>query len=51
MIKKNRFQHCDHRQTLSGKGDLQRPTHKDKFNNGWDRIFGKKDEKSEGKAK
>ncbi len=26
------------------KGSKQRPTDKDKFNNGWDRIFGKKKE-------
>ena len=28
-----------------GKGDKQRPTDKQKFDNGWDRIFGKKKEK------
>ena len=27
-----------------GKGDKQRPTDKQKFDNGWDRIFGKKKE-------
>jgi hypothetical protein len=27
-----------------GKGDKQRPTDKEKFDNGWDRIFGKKKE-------
>ena len=27
-----------------GKGDKQRPTDKKKFDEGWDRIFGKKKE-------
>ena len=27
-----------------GKGDKQRPTDKQKFDDGWDRIFGKKKE-------
>ena len=50
MSKKNRFQHCDHKQTLGGKGDLQRPSDKDKFESGWDRIFGNKDKKTEEKS-
>lgn len=28
-----------------GKGSKQRPTDKEKFNEGWDRIFGKSREK------
>lgn len=30
---------------MSGKGDKQRPTDKQKFDEGWDKIFGKKKEK------
>lgn len=35
--------HTNLRKNMS-KGSKQRPTDKDKFNNGWDRIFGKKKE-------
>lgn len=29
---------------MSGKGSAQRPTDKQKYDEGWDRIFGKKTE-------
>jgi len=36
------FKHCDHKQTLGGKGDVRRPEDKAAFEDGWDRIFAKK---------
>jgi len=39
-MKRAKFKHCDHRETLYSKGDVRRPEERDKFLEGWDRIFG-----------
>ena len=36
---------------MSGKGSKQRPTDKQKFNEGWERIFGKNKKPVDEKAK
>tara|TARA_R110002153_G_scaffold41563_3_gene118527 strand:- start:9790 stop:9939 length:150 start_codon:yes stop_codon:yes gene_type:complete len=49
-VKRASFKKCDHKQTLSGKGDLRRPEQAEKFSDGWDRIYGKpKDKESTNK--
>ena len=42
MATRRNFKHCDHKQTLGGKGDVRRPEDKTAFEDGWDRIFGNK---------
>ena len=36
---------------MSGKGSRQRPTDKQKFDEGWDRIFGKTKKPADDKSK
>jgi hypothetical protein len=50
-VKRASFKHCDHKQTLGGKGDVRRPSDKDKYEDGWDRIFGKSKENTKEKDK
>ncbi|MBT8450214.1 MAG: hypothetical protein KJO69_11015 [Gammaproteobacteria bacterium] len=40
---KRKKKSCDHRETLGGKGDLRRPEEREKFSEGWDRIFGQRE--------
>jgi len=53
VMKRARFKNCDHRETLYSKGDVRRPEVRDRFSEGWEKVFGenKKDKSPEPESK